>query len=114
MNEIVTENPQLTANDLVTAKTMAETLHQHYPGHLWAVTCDGATGMASVRNLALSGMWGFQLRLPATYTASDFKRRVVRAGGELLERFRVSRGALRPDEMASLRTDFSGNHKADL
>ena len=87
MNELVTENPELAANDLVMAKQMAETLHSHYPGHAWAVTCDGATGIATVRNLALSGNWGFTLKLTTTYSASEFRRRIVMAGGELLERY---------------------------
>lgn len=113
MSDLVTETPQLDANDLVMAKEMADALHQHYPGHLWAVTCDGKTGMADIRNLALSGNWGFRLRLPATFTASDFKRRVVMGGGELLERYRVRRGAARPDEIASLQTDHTGNLRCD-
>lgn len=113
MSDLVTDTPQLAANDLIMAKQMAEALHEHYPGHLWAVTCDGQTGMADIRNLALSGTWGFRLRLPANFTASDFKRRVVMGGGELLERYRVSRGRMRPDELAGLQTDFSGNLKVD-
>ena len=86
MNELVTENPELAANDLVMAKQMAETLHSHYPGHAWAVTCDGATGIATVRNLALSGNWGFTLKLTTTYSASEFRRRIVMAGGGALLR----------------------------
>lgn len=61
----------------------------------------------------LSGNWGFQLRLPANYSASDFRRRVIRAGGELLERYRVTRGKADPDELAGLQRDFTGNLRAD-
>lgn len=114
MSEMVTENPQLTANDMVTAKEMADTLHSHYPGHMWAVTCNGATGMASIRNLLLSGNLGIQLRLPANYTASDFRRRVVILGGELLDRFGMPRGAFDQDRYNQLPRDERGNLKVHM
>ena len=55
------------------AKDMSETLHGTYPGHLWAVTCEGDKGIATVRNLSLSGEWGFVLHLKTMSTASDWK-----------------------------------------
>lgn len=108
--EIVTENPDLAANDLILAKQMAETLHKHYPGHLWAVTCEGKQGIATVRNLALSGNWGFIIKLRDHYSASTFEREVMRAGGELLERFRQRAGRASQDAIAALPTDFAGRH----
>ncbi len=113
MTPLVTDAPQVTANDMVMAKTMAETLHAAYPGHLWAVTCDGKSGMADVRNLYLSGNWGFRLKLHAIYSASEFKREVLRAGGELLERYRLRRGSFNMDQHASLKTNFAGHFEAD-
>lgn len=111
MHNIATDAPDLSANDYVLAKGMADTLHKHYPGHLWAVTCDN--GLATVRNLALSGEWGFVLKVPAIYSASSFDKDVIRAGGEILERYRVSRGVVRPDQIADMKTDFSGRIVAD-
>ena len=83
MSDMLTENPTGTANDIVMSKEMAEALHAAYPGHLWAVTCDGQVGFADVRNLYLSGNWGFRIKLDKVYSGSDFKRQVVMAGGEL-------------------------------
>lgn len=111
--EIVTDNPQLAANDLVMAKEMADALHTAYPGHMWAVACDGATGFADVRNMALSGNWGFRVKLRDVYSGSDFKRKVIMAGGEVLERYRLSRGHFRQHEYAAIPTDRLGNFKAD-
>ena len=115
MNDaILTENPQVAANDLVMAKEMADTLNRHYPGHLWAVNVDGAgTGFADVRNIGLSGNWGFRVMLKHTYSASEFQKRIVMAGGEILERFRLSRGRLNEEQYADLPTDRFGNFKAD-
>lgn len=108
MNQLLSDSPQIAANDMVMAKEMADALHTAYPGHLWAVTCDGKSGMADVRNLFLSGQWGFRLKLHAIYSGSEFKREVIRAGGELLERFKLSRRGFRPDEYSALPVDFAG------
>lgn len=110
MHALLTDAPQVAANELVMAKNMADLLHRHYPGHLWAVNVDG--GMANVRNLALSGQWGFRIKVPLIYSASQFDRKVVMAGGELLERYRVRRGAA-TEAMNHLLTDAAGRPKAD-
>jgi hypothetical protein len=96
------------------ARQMAEALHATYPGHFWAVSCDGKTGMADVRNLALSGNWGFRLKLENIYSASQFKKDVLKAGGEILERYRLNRGRLNDDQLSDLPTDFAGRLKADM
>lgn len=116
MNEITniaTDCPDVNANDYVMAMEMANTLHQHYPGHLWAVTCEGDRGIATVRNLGLDGNWGFILKLSDLSTASDWKKRVQMAGGEVLERFRLSRRGFRADEYSSLKVNFAGKFIAD-
>lgn len=116
MNQIVTASPQLAANELLMCKTAAEKLHRTYPGHLWAVDIQGGT-VLNVRNMALSGQWGFTLRLPTIYSASEFDRQLVRAGGELLERYRVSRSrnmSLVSDQIAALPVDARGLHRPDL
>ncbi len=102
MNDLTTETPDIPANDLILAKDMADTLNRHYPGHLWAVNVDGKQGMADIRNLGLSGTWGYRLRLVANYSASEFLKRVVSAGGEILERFRLRRGAADNAAIAAL------------
>lgn len=114
MSDQLTANPTGNANDIVMAKEMAEALHAAYPGHLWAVTCDGQVGFADVRNLYLSGNWGFRIKLDEIYSGSDFKRRVVMAGGELLERYRQRRGRFDAAGYSDLKTDFAGRFKADL
>lgn len=114
MSDMLTENPTGTANDIVMSKEMAEALHAAYPGHLWAVTCDGQVGFADVRNLYLSGNWGFRIKLDKVYSGSDFKRQVVMAGGELLERYRMRRGQFSATEYSDLNKDHAGRFKADL
>lgn len=102
----ITDNPQVSINDFVTARNMAETLQRHYTGHLWAVTCQGEQGIATVRNLNLSGNWGYILKLKDLYGDPGMKC-VIRAGGEILERYRLSRSRVnheRIDELPTLAT----------
>lgn len=110
MTQMATDTPELDVNDLVMARHMADTLHKHYPGHLWAVTCDGTKGIATVRNLALSGDWGYVLHLPLIYSASEWDKRVLRAGGEILERYRISRASFDrvADQISAAPKNFAG------
>lgn len=98
------------AVDVVLAKNAAEVLNKHYPGHLWGINVDGSTGVMQVFNLALSGRWGFILKLDKI---DPELKAVMRAGGELLERYRVKRGALNLDSIISLDRDFAGNKVFD-
>lgn len=113
MQEMTTDTPDIAANDLVMSKDMAEALHAAYPGHLWAVQVQGAQGICTIRNLALSGNWGFVINLTKVYSASDFKRQVLGGGGEMLERYRLRRGAVDFDAMSSMALDSVGNVLGD-
>ena len=114
MSDLITDNPQGEFMDVATAKQMAEALHEAYPGHLWAVSCDTRTGFADVRNLALSGNWGFRIFLGRVYSASSFKKTVLKAGGEILERYRLTRGRFDDVQLSDLTEDFAGRLTADL
>lgn len=104
----LTSTPDVAALDFNTAKEMSETLTAAYPGHAWAVTCEGEKGIATVYNLALSGNWGFVLKLSNLYSSSDWKKQIIMAGGELLERFRLRRGIVDHEAIAALDMDPLG------
>ena len=59
-----------------------------------------------VHATVLSGRWGFVLK--EDQLDPDYKS-VMRAGGEILERYNVRRGAASTDEIKNLDRDFSGN-----
>lgn len=67
------------------AKTVADHLHKHYPGHLWAVNVNTRGGTVNIYNLALSSLWGYVLYLTTIQNDPKFIS-VMRAGGELIER----------------------------
>ncbi len=112
MTILITDNPNIALNDHLMAKQMAEALHAAYPNWLWGVTCSGQTGMADIRNLYLSAKYGFRLHLRSIYSASEWKREVLRAGGEILERFKADR-VFTDDKYSSMATDFAGRIKGD-
>lgn len=100
--------------DIELAKRMSEILQRHYPGHSWGVNVDSRNKVATIKNFRLSGNWGFLLHLNPTYSASEYDVRVMRAAGELLERYRLSRGKFRQHELDALRVDAVGNTECDL
>jgi len=89
------------------SKEVANTLDKAYPGHAWAVKADVITGIVTVHNLNLSGEWGFILKIDALINDPSPKP-IILAGGELLERFNLSRGKLREDELDSVKRDLRG------
>lgn len=113
------EQASSTGNDQTMAKIMAETLVDAYRSdgagnaHLWAVSFDSTTGLAIIRNLLLSGEYGYVLKIPAIFSASSFIADVKRAGGEILERYRLARGAFDQGQYAALKTNFAGHFEFD-
>ena len=96
------------AADLALAKRLGEELEKRYPGHLWAVNVDSEQGVASVLNLRLSGRWGFMLKLRDLTYQDEIAREAMQAGGELLERYRLSRGRFKAAEYEILPTTPTG------
>jgi hypothetical protein len=75
--------------DMGVARDVAETLNKHYPGHLWAVSIEGQ--VIAIKNLAISHSHGMVLHMDSYY-ADPSRLKVVRMGGELLERAHFRRG----------------------
>lgn len=102
-NLIIEETVTEEAN-MKLAEAIAEGLHHFYPGHLWAVTVQ--SGVADIRNIAVSGDMAYTLHLATIKgSAQDFKKAVMRAGGEYLERYGLTRGAAKSDELAGVKRD---------
>lgn len=100
--------------DIGIAKQIADVLDRHYPGHMWAVNVDSFGGIATVKNLRLSGNWGFVLKLVDTFSGSELDRRIMLAGGELLERYRLHRGAFNQNSYDQLPVTTARNFEVSL
>ena len=108
VTELTTERPDIPILDQITAANMADTLHKHYPNYRWAVFVSGEQGIAKVYNLDLTGQHAWVLHLDVMFSATDWDRRILRAGGEILERYRLARTRFDLDRWMSLPTDFAG------
>lgn len=73
------------------AKNILERLLFHYPGHLWIVQAFGKLGYVTIQNPTLSYTMGMRMILPKIVNATDMEKKIMRFGGEFLERHRISR-----------------------
>lgn len=107
--QIISDSALISGASETLASNMLAALELHYPtfGGLWRVSVDEIGGTVTVTNMALSGRWGFMMH---TSKVDPEMRKVVRAGGELLERFRVSRAKIvRPESILALPRNYRGD-----
>lgn len=93
---------ELAPADMEVAAAMYHALEQEYPGHQWLTSASHETGMAHVKLLYLdklgkNGEWGFNIYID-TLKSDPTMRSVVRAGGEMLERYGLPRHRPANDE----------------
>ncbi len=85
-------------------------LMKHYPNWEWYVECRLETGVVSVRNQSLDGDYGFYIPLKSLLNETD-PTLVMRAGGEILERYRVHQDA---SKQYDIKRDFTGAAVGDM
>lgn len=91
------------AADLALTKRIAETLERHYPAHPWMVAVTHAQGIAKIKlPVVMSSTEAYVIHL-TTIAVDPGLRCVVRAGGELLERYRMPRQQFRLDPFLDAR-----------
>lgn len=78
-----------SASLVLLVKGAADALERQYPNWLWAISPDERGGVVNIISMRLSGKWGYTLKVETMQT-DIHHRRVIRAGGELLERFGFS------------------------
>ena len=92
-------------------ESVGRQLVHHYPKWKWYVECRLDSGLISVRNLSLDGDYGFYIGIAAFLNETDPKL-VMRAGGEILERFNQHRGERKKDTI--IQRDFKGSAIGDF
>lgn len=101
------------AKDLVLARRYSDILTKHYPNHSWGVNVNSSQGMINITNFNFSGKFGYRIRMSELHTHEDEVRVMIRAGGEILERFHHPRKEFRPDIHVDGKKDFRGNRVFD-
>lgn len=90
------------AREICTGISLA--LKHIYPGYLWEVGME--QDMVHIRCLNLHGQYGYRMHLSEIDVDG---RAVMRAGGEILERFNCNRKWARRSEVDSIQRDARGN-----
>lgn len=97
------------AQDMTMAKDIADTLFAQYPGYMWGVAVK--SGVAVIKCLNVSSLYGFILKYADIKDDAGYRRKeVLRAGGEILERAKMKRGA-REFNSAATSVDGISNYK---
>lgn len=81
--------------DIEVCKRVSEILQKHFPGHLWLTGCDHKAGTVVIDLPYAKPMHLREMRFMlyiSTCLGSDAEKHIMRAGGELLERFGLARG----------------------
>ncbi len=94
--------------DLAFAKRVSAVLQRHYPNYRWRVEADTRAKLIKVQNIDLSGSWGFVLHMTKISCDTDLERKVMRAGGETLERYGLQALGFNANEYALLQKNSVG------
>lgn len=105
----VTKAEELTLTEMIQARNIGEVLEKKYPGWLWLVRI--LDGVAMIHSLRLSGKHGFVLHVDQI--DNDYKK-VMQAGGEMLERYGFSRGPYNHEKWLNTPMLADGNLKGDI
>lgn len=79
------------------AERIGQALSLHYPNHRWMVYVDRKAGHYHVKNLSLSGNWGYVMH-PRQF--ENIEKMALEIGGEMLERYNIARSRAGAEQAA--------------
>lgn len=97
--------------DMAACRRAVGILFKHYPGHEWLV--DIAGGVMNIRSANLSSNYGWVQRLDEV-TPRNFDNKVMKGGGEILERFGMPAQKMDIQIWKDLPRDLRGIPEKDL
>jgi hypothetical protein len=83
--------------DLALTKQIAAVMSFHYPGHAWALQVKSEQGVVLINIPLFMGNHYYTIPMTMLKTDPGF-RLVIRACGEILERYGIARAGWRPDQ----------------
>ncbi len=101
------------AVDAKLAKKIGLELARQYKGHGWQVEADSANGIVKIFNIHMSGLHAYVWKTQHIHF-SRIPLDVSRIGGELLERYGLSREKFVEDHVFDVKRDARGTAKLDL
>lgn len=102
----VIPHPESSRGDLDLSTVILAKLWKHYPGWAWWVDIPPNQGVVVIKNLTINpqGKYGMCLHLKDIETRMND---VVRLAGELLERYRKRRGAMKDEDVPGIEQHFA-------
>lgn len=97
--------------DQAACERAATTLFKKYPGHDWKVAIDG--GCMKIWSMNLSSNYGWLQRM-SEVTPRDFDKKIMLAGGEILERFGMPAQQMDIQIWKELPRDLRGAPEKDI
>ena len=110
-NGVAATSEEQTALDNAACKRAISVLYDNYPGHEWQV--DLSSGVMNIRNANLSTNYGWVQRMDEV-TPRNFDKKVMMAGGEILERFGMPSGKMNIEIYQELPKNLRGELEKDL
>lgn len=95
-----------TIADIHQGQVLLDHILRAFPGYRWVI--EVRSGVITVMNETLAMNWGFRLKDKMLDNDGVV---IKRFAGELLERFRLSRGAKRNEELAELKKTPRGEYE---
>lgn len=92
MSKILIAEPDVRPMDKLLGSRILEKLHQHYPGWTWVIDIPAGQNAVMIRNHDCDpyGRMAYLLYKDSLY-GDPMLHKVMRAGGDLLERYRMER-----------------------
>ena len=111
-DEELSTSEEVNPLDQAACKRAIRILFKHYPGHEWKVSIDGGT--MKILSMNLSSNWGYVIMLKDLEpNPKSFDKTIMRAGGEILERFGMPTQKMDIQIWADLPRDLRGIPQAD-
>lgn len=90
-------------HDQILAKELGDLLFKHYPKYMWLVNVSSHQGVVQIMLGNVMGKYGFTIKIQ-NVIEDPSRKRVILAGGEVLERYNLRRGKASEGELESLET----------
>lgn len=115
MSEIIVANDadlRQTLTEREVCDSVGPLLAREYPGYRWRVEAHG--GVVDIRCEHTNAKWGYTLLYDRSFSETDWRKKVLRAGGEILERFHMTRRGFNVANFLERPRDFAGLIHPDL
>jgi hypothetical protein len=99
-NALTTTLPQA---DLALVRAVAAIVESHYGGHPWRIEASHAQGIVKIQLPVLMGPTNWYVIHISSLKGEDGRRKIVRACGEILERYRIPRHSFSLDHFLAAR-----------